>query len=208
LLKEVADEEVKKLWRVFAALPSRQRQAVLIFSIFWSNRALTDQMPGVAIWRAKFPPAGSRSVNMTMVNVRKVRVHMGDGYVSVRMRVGFFPIPFELVPVLVVFIVPVRMVMVQDFVGMGMLMPLADMKPDSERHQRRGYPERNPRQFRPQDERQGDTEDRRNREVRAGAGATKVAKRDDKEHQAHAITREASQHRSSTLEHSGQVRPE
>lgn len=70
-----------------------------------------------------------------MMNVGDVRVRVSNGHVLVRMRVCLIAIPFEVVDVLMVLVVPVSMVVVQNFMSMGMFMPLTDMQPDSNSHE-------------------------------------------------------------------------
>lgn len=71
---------------------------------------------------------------MPVMNVGEMRVRVGNGHVLVRMRVRLLTALFEVVSMLVMLIVPVSMVVVQDFVSVRMFMSLPDMQPESESH--------------------------------------------------------------------------
>jgi hypothetical protein len=77
-------------------------------------------------------------VRVPVVDVREVRVCMSNRRVLMGMRVRLITIPLKVVGVLMVFVVPVPMVMVQDLVSVRMFMPFTDMKLDSQSHARRG----------------------------------------------------------------------
>ena len=87
------------------------------------------------------------------MNVREVGMLVSDGLMLMGMRMRFRWIPLEIMRVLMMLVVPMPMVMPQELVRMGMLMPLANMKPHAESHQRGGNPEKSRRQFRPERER-------------------------------------------------------
>lgn len=92
-------------------------------------------------------------MNVTMMNVREMRVCVSHRRMLMRMSVRFFAVPLEVVNMPVVLVVPMPMVVVQCFVRVGMFMPLTDMKPDSQSHECGSGPEQQRRHFRPQDER-------------------------------------------------------
>lgn len=92
-------------------------------------------------------------MNVAVVNIREMRVRMGNTRVLMGVRVRLFSVPLEIVRVLVMLVVPVAVVVVQDFVSVKMFVPFTNMQPDSQSHERGGYPEQQRRQFRPQNER-------------------------------------------------------
>jgi hypothetical protein len=92
-------------------------------------------------------------VNVAVMNVGKMRVRVGNRRVLMWMGVRFFPIPFKVVRVPVMLVVSVSMVVSKRLVSVGMLMPLTDMKPDSQSHERSCNPERQRWYFRPENKR-------------------------------------------------------
>jgi hypothetical protein len=81
-------------------------------------------------------------MNMAVVNIRKMRVRVGNRRVLMRVRMRFLTVPRKIVRVLMVLVVPVPMVVVQKLVSVRMLMPLTDMKPDSQCHEHSRNPQR------------------------------------------------------------------
>jgi len=73
---------------------------------------------------------------MPVMDVGKVRVRVSDRRMLMRMRVRLFTVPIKFMRMLVVLVVPVSMIVVQDFVSVRVLMSLTYMQPDSERHER------------------------------------------------------------------------
>ena len=71
---------------------------------------------------------------MAMMNIRIMRVAMGQRVVSVKMRVRLGAVPGEIVPVLMMGVVYMRMGVRQGFVDMKVCVPLGDMQPQTERH--------------------------------------------------------------------------
>jgi hypothetical protein len=106
-------------------------------------------------------PRCFRSVRVDMMNIWKMRVRMCEWNVAVRMGMRFLAVPFEIMLMLVMFIVTVPMIVLQRAMRMRMVMALADMQPDAERHQGRSEPEQEWRHFGPEDQREGDAEQRR-----------------------------------------------
>lgn len=92
-------------------------------------------------------------MGMPVMDVGKVRVRVSDRRMLMRMRVRLFTVPIKIMRMLVVLVVPVSMVMVQNLVSVRMFMPLTDMKPDSQSHERRGNPERQRWHFGPEEKR-------------------------------------------------------
>lgn len=74
------------------------------------------------------------------MNVGEMRVCVGNRHVLMGMRMRFLTVPLEVVRVLMMLVVPVPMVMVQDFMGVRMFVPLTNMQPDSKSHERRRHP--------------------------------------------------------------------
>ena len=99
---------------------------------------------------------------------------MGNGQMHMGMRVWLITGIGEVVFVLVMFIMTMPMRMLEPLVRVLMFVPLADVQPDTQRHQGRGDPEGQVRQFGPYDERERHTEQRRDGKVRASACRPKV----------------------------------
>jgi hypothetical protein len=70
-----------------------------------------------------------------------------------RVRVRLDAVPLEIVRMLVMFVVLVGMVVSKRLVRVRVLVPLADMKPDTHGHERGSNPEVQRRQFRPDEQR-------------------------------------------------------
>ena len=82
-----------------------------------------------------FRPFASCLVIVTMMQVGIMRMAVDEPMVAMRVRMRLFPIPLLSVLVLVVFVVHVDMVMLHRLVNMRVLVPLADMQPNAERHE-------------------------------------------------------------------------
>ena len=76
-----------------------------------------------------------------MMNIWEMRMRVRDWCMPVWMHMRLLTVPFEIVFVLMMFVMTVPVVMLQHLVRMRMVVPLADMQPDAEGHQRRGDPE-------------------------------------------------------------------
>ncbi len=72
------------------------------------------------------------------MNVRKVSVPVHGRFVRMRMRMRFGAIPLECVGMLMVFVMTVRMHVLDGFVDMLVDVLFAEMQPQTERHERRG----------------------------------------------------------------------
>ena len=84
---------------------------------------------------------------MPVMNVGEVRVAMLQFVVLMRVNVRLRAIPFKIVCVLVMRIVPVGMAMLKWFVQVWVLMTFGQMQPDTKPHQQAGGPERRARSF-------------------------------------------------------------
>jgi hypothetical protein len=78
---------------------------------------------------------------MAVVNIRGMRVRMGNRRVLMGVLMRFLTVSLKIVRVLMVLVVPVSTVMVQNLVSVRMLMRLADMEPDSQSHEHSRNPE-------------------------------------------------------------------
>jgi hypothetical protein len=90
-----------------------------------------------------------------------------------------------------VHVVFVLVLMLRRFMTMGVCVLLAQVQPYPDRHQRTGEQKSRRYGFAEQDDRQQGAEERRHREVRAGARSAQMAQCHDKQHQADAIGEEA-----------------
>jgi len=79
---------------------------------------------------------------MPVVDVRKVRVAMHQRIVHMRMGVRFLAVPWEVMRVLVMFVVAMAMIVSQWLMRVLVSMTFADMQPNTHRHQCTGQPER------------------------------------------------------------------
>ena len=82
-----------------------------------------------------FTPGFNVSMTVPVMNVRYVRMAVTDGFVPVRMGVGFAPVPGKVVLVPMMFVVHMVMRMGEDFMGVKVHMTLGEMQPDSGPHQ-------------------------------------------------------------------------
>ena len=73
-----------------------------------------------------------------MMNVRKVGVPVHGGFVNVRMCMRLGAIPLERVGMLMVFVMAVRVNVLDGFVDVLMDVLFAEMQPQTERHECRG----------------------------------------------------------------------
>ena len=89
-------------------------------------------------------------MRVPMMHVGVVRVAMRDRYVAVRMRVRLHAVPREIVFVLMVFVVLVRVSVLERLVRVRVVVTFAHVQPDAERHQREREPEGEHRALRPQ----------------------------------------------------------
>lgn len=133
-------------------------------------------------------------MRMTVVNVRIVGVFMHQRFVTMHMSMGFSAVPRKIVRVLVMLVMPVRMVMMQRLMGVLVFVPLPQMQPDPQRHQRCGEPERHARRLRPNQERDQHAEQWSHGEVGPGSGGTENAQPHYEQREANAIPSESHQH--------------
>ena len=80
---------------------------------------------------------------VTVVNVRVVRMLVGEHNVPMRMHVWLLTVPWKPVRVLVMLIVSVAVNMLQRFMCVLMLVSLLDVQPNSKHHQHNCHPEQN-----------------------------------------------------------------
>ena len=66
-------------------------------------------------------------MNMPMMDVRKMRMFMGDHLVSVCMNMRLVSIPFEIMHMLMMLIMQVAVTVFKRLMGVFMLMPLCEV---------------------------------------------------------------------------------
>ena len=76
-----------------------------------------------------------------MVNIRVMRVAVPYGQMHMPMAVSSLAAPRKIMCMAVVFVVAVRMVVVQRFMEMLVSMVFGEVQPDAQAHQRSGNPE-------------------------------------------------------------------
>ena len=81
-------------------------------------------------------------MHMPMVNIRVMRVAVPYGQMHMPMAVSSLAAPRKIMRMAVVFVVAVRMVVVQRFMKMLVRMVFGQVQPDAQAHQRGGNPER------------------------------------------------------------------
>ena len=81
-----------------------------------------------------------------VMNVRKMRVAVRDRQMHMRMRVRLVAVVRKIVRMLVMFVVPMPMRVLEWLVRVRVFMPFANVQPDPERHQHGRDPERRGRQ--------------------------------------------------------------
>ena len=113
-------------------------------------------------------------MTMPMVRIGKVWVGMGDGFVSMAVTVTTGRWPGFVVRVPMMLIVGVLMLVFERFMAMRVAVPFGQMQPDADGHQRSGDPGLDADRFMQQRNGQHRAEERRHREVRAGAGDTEL----------------------------------
>ena len=80
------------------------------------------------------------SMYMSVVNIREMRMAVGEGMVLVFMRLGLLPIPAQIMPMLVMLIVGMRVAVFQRLMNMFMFMPLREVKQHANAHQSASEP--------------------------------------------------------------------
>jgi hypothetical protein len=80
-------------------------------------------------------------MRVPVVQVGVVRVCVNQPHVAVRMRVGFAPVPIEVVHVLMMRIVHMLVLVLHFLVRMLVLMAFGEVQPYAECHQHRRGPE-------------------------------------------------------------------
>lgn len=94
-------------------------------------------------------------MGVSVVNIREVPMAMTNFIVAMGMRMRLHAIPFDIVAVLVVFIVPMFVSMAQRGVLVFMDVALRQVQPDTGGHQRGCHPERKASRFPKQGNREG-----------------------------------------------------
>jgi hypothetical protein len=130
-------------------------------------------------------------VSVPVVDVWVVWMPMDDRFVDVRVGVRLVRQDVCLVVVLVVFIVDVPVSVLEPLVLMLMLVALCQVQPGPDRHQDSGGKKARPDRLAQDDDGDCGAEERRQREVGAGARRPEIAKCPDEEYKAHAVTQEA-----------------
>ena len=85
--------------------------------------------------RIPFDAATSSPMRMSMMNVREMRMSMGDRQMAVPVLVRLAPIPIRTVLMLVVLVVHVAMAVFPRLMGMPVLVALGQVQPDANGHQ-------------------------------------------------------------------------
>ena len=101
------------------------------------------------------------SVPVPMVDVRVMRMLVRQGKVGMLMTVWFGAVPRRLMRVLMVRIVHMAMCMYQRLMGVLVCVPLGQVQPNPQPHQRTGQPESGRRGFSQKHHRHGRTHERR-----------------------------------------------
>ena len=104
-----------------------------------------------------------------MMDVREVSVAVVQRRMGMGMAMRFLPVPRQIVDMLVMLFVRVRMAVHHRIVSVGVPMALAQVQPDAQAHQQRRHPERRRRRLTEQQDAQGGADERRGREIGAGA---------------------------------------
>lgn len=118
-------------------------------------------------------------MSMPVMQVRVVRMPVHEPPVGVLVRVGLDAVPVGAVRVLVMRVMDVTVRVGERLVLVQMVVPLREMEPDARGHEASGRPERPARRLVEQPERKRGAEERRHREICAGARGTQVAQCDD-----------------------------
>src|SRR5437660_1699255 len=130
------------------------------------------------------------SMRMPMMDVGKVNVPMDDCFVPVRVGMRLDAIPFEIVCMLVVRVVPMRMGVLNLFVSMLVFMMLAQMQPEADRHERCGDTQLQRNGVAKEPHRQDSAVERSDRKIGAGPRRSQVSQREDKQRKAHSVPEE------------------
>lgn len=100
-------------------------------------------------------------MHMPMVDVREMRMPVGDRLVPVLVYVGFLPVPVEVMRMLVVFVMDMCMTVLHGLMRVLMLVPFRQVQPHAEGHQHAGQPEPGANRFTQQQQRHQSTDERR-----------------------------------------------
>ena len=116
-----------------------------------------------------------------VMKIRIVRMRMDQGKMFMHMRVGLTAVPWFVMLMLMVLIVPMCVGMNKTLVTMYVRMSLSHMQPYPDAHHARCHPERGTRPFGEDEQRHGRAEEGRDREIGAGSRRTQMAQRPDKQ---------------------------
>ena len=125
---------------------------------------------------------------VAMMNIRIMRVAVHQRRVLVGVAVRFIALRWRIVLMSMMFVVHVAVGVRQRFVRVSVRMALGQMQPYPERHAAARDPEKRTGRFAQQPQREHRANERRDGKIRAGACAAQMPQRQDKQHQAHAIT--------------------
>ena len=135
-------------------------------------------------------------MRMPVVDVRKVRMAVLEWHMLMRVGVRLGTVPFEIVAMLMVFIVPVLVAVLQLSMRVFMGMVLGQMEPHACGHQGRRHPEAGTGGFCKCQNSNCSTDKRRCRKISACARRAQSPQCQHKQHKTQAITQKADQHRS------------
>lgn len=110
--------------------------------------------------------------------------------------------------VLMMLVVNMRMIVLHRFVSVLMFVPLAHVKPNSDRHQSRGDDERCRRPLSKNNERYQRADEWRSREISSRTRGTELPQREDECDQAHPVTQKSEYERPDYARRSRQTRAE
>jgi hypothetical protein len=128
---------------------------------------------------------------MAMVFVRHVVMGMGQGRMTMRVRVRLAQGIERSVLMLMVLVVRMRMIVRDGIVNVKMLVMLSDVKPDANRHQASSDEKLGSQRFAEREHGHGGAEERRRREIGAGARRSEMAQGHHEKRQAGAVAQHA-----------------
>ena len=135
------------------------------------------------------------SVSVRVVKVGIVRMRMAKAGVRVPVRMRFAARHPGLVRVLMVLVVPVQVFVLERLMHVHVLVPLADVEPHADAHQRAPDGELNGERLSQRNDGRDRAEERSRREIRAGPCGAERAERAHEEHQTHSVAEEANHRR-------------
>ena len=124
---------------------------------------------------------------MTMMGIRKVRMFMGQRFVTMRMRMRLLPIPLELMSVVVMSIMHMSMMMFHQIVLMPVGMLFSQMQPHAHTHEESGC-QKSACHWRAERHRQRRADKGSQGEVGTGSGCPQIAQCQHEKRQTQSIT--------------------